>query len=1664
MLNSPKLLNALDYILSLAKSDSQKLKEVLEKETFDVLANLLKNLLPKSGKKKTKSSSKKKLKEDVQDNLKDNVKDIDEVKKKIFEIFKYLFIHSNINMKSSYVKNGIFKLIVMMLKSDDVPAILNSMEYLKNFFASLAHQKIMIKDGVLHQLLKKLKSKDDIIVSRVFDVLLYFEESLMSELVKSGILDLLLEILSNGSIPMKLRSMEVCKNLVSKYQDEIILSGITDVFSDLLRALIENYNEDLFYQILLFIDIFKTEKLSTFDLKIPNYILSINTNNIKHFELGLRIIEKMLFISGSDKVGILDALNIYYNSCDNREKNSLIFQLVLKLSKNDDLLSSIKESGFLEILIKNSIEGKDPKSIKELLDWIISIDISSGKITSIIHPHISKFIEIGKESAAFKESILELSFKLCDITFEHLDKSELIKQMSDIIEDNAYSKSVFLNMIILYERIIKIQSFLSSESKSNLIVSFIDILKHFHFSHEVDVMKRFFKCFFEFENWQSYLSLDTFSQIMRNISIESYHDEIMYMLKIYAKTTNESDGLRFLYIITNIHPSKDDFLTIIKHIPSYETVYTSKSSFRTLKNALEKGTTFNILITQIEYFYYLYELLMDHKEKLYDNGILEVLFALLNKWPYNDFNISLFKLLVNADVCVKKNLITDITTFLLSSTKLSTWIIINILEKIEDISYHFEPIIRNVIKLIELIPEEEKIFLKYLMTLFSPDQTKYKQYYTPDLFFSIVKAFFEAKEVEFIRFGIDLLKSYMESNELDNKTKNLDNLLIQLLFMITSPYIDFKEEIIEVIKLIPSKVFLSVPRFDMIQKIANLDARYFKDIGIFTDKLTIYNFMQISKLIGNRYHYFSFENFLNLSGFSLLASLILENEKFVVSIPTRENDVLGIFYNRNKRNGFLFFKSSSNLSIEHHPIENIDINVEENSISFGKYITVNTWNMEIFTNFNDTNIQNALSNYILDDMHLYSVTYSLKEFNTYKINVSEFSDPAYDGIKSDEIENHDKSSQIRHNGTIAIKGDLLQTISHLNTGISTKYLNQIVSRYLNYHCKMQLDYKWSLESSDSFSGISKYTPQCVLLIEENSIFAACFPSGKLHIGKHEVVDSFIISFKSPSHNEPVIIKQSKYNIPLRITKNELFLGEGTDLYINISDHGKSFSNLGFSMECPKGIKFMTDKAQSFLTGKRTGWKFKQILFCDMIPESTKDEPQNHDFDILSFMVYSLKYLPPKLQDDLISYMHEISNNNIPVRENWDTIIASSNIKDDVLIQKLSSLKKSSYNFQSTLATSNFKRHDFGGVQYIVKLHNISENSYVTNVLVRIRNQNVTSQNEYMMYLYASSKNIQDFDSDNTASQCIIDAYHETVSNYQSRLSEIDIKDESDPIFGDIIKHLYINEEKIKNTVRLIDEEAPIAANIIHFGMNEFVLSAPIHAKTLILYCPTFEDDLRVDIYPIACTVDSKALAPLPCSRSHLIREISPDIEVNTRRCVYARDFDENGVLYYIGTRNSVDWVNPLSNDAVDLKLSHNLFSNNMVKANVIGRNVRENTYWGGSSPQYFILNLKSYKLRVTDYTIRHGYSVNNSFVHNFTLEGSVDGIIWEVIHAKVVSPFSYAFQSHTYHINKVCPYYQYFKFTQKGNYAMTANAQIATGAPYLCIAGFELYGELIEIL
>jgi len=176
-------------------------------------------------------------------------------------------------------------------------------------------------------------------------------------------------------------------------------------------------------------------------------------------------------------------------------------------------------------------------------------------------------------------------------------------------------------------------------------------------------------------------------------------------------------------------------------------------------------------------------------------------------------------------------------------------------------------------------------------------------------------------------------------------------------------------------------------------------------------------------------------------------------------------------------------------------------------------------------------------------------------------------------------------------------------------------------------------------------------------------------------------------------------------------------------------------------------------------------------------------------------------------------------------------------------------------------------------------------------------------------------------------------------------------------------------------------------------------------------------------------------------------EVSGDI----LRFVYQEDFDQNGILYWLGTNGKTKpWSNPSHLKEVKLESSPLMRDSKDVSA-IVGREaVRCVTKPVDKS--WFQIDFLHRKIKPKHYMLRHYITWDSEAMRNWKFEGSNSGDKWDLLreHVKDESLCAKG-QSHTWELDTQ-EFYSMFRILQTGVNSNQHN--------YLALSGFEIYGEM----
>ncbi|XP_034475002.1 E3 ubiquitin-protein ligase Ufd4 [Drosophila innubila] len=187
-----------------------------------------------------------------------------------------------------------------------------------------------------------------------------------------------------------------------------------------------------------------------------------------------------------------------------------------------------------------------------------------------------------------------------------------------------------------------------------------------------------------------------------------------------------------------------------------------------------------------------------------------------------------------------------------------------------------------------------------------------------------------------------------------------------------------------------------------------------------------------------------------------------------------------------------------------------------------------------------------------------------------------------------------------------------------------------------------------------------------------------------------------------------------------------------------------------------------------------------------------------------------------------------------------------------------------------------------------------------------------------------------------------------------------------------------------------------------------------------------------------------------------LRELKPDITFT-----YGFDFDEEGLMYYIGSNGrTCEWVNPAQYGLVQITSSEGKTLPYGKLEDILSRDsVSLNCHTKDNKKAWFAIDLGVY-IVPTAYTLRHARGYGRSALRNWLLQASKDGINWVTLITHVddkslVEPGSTA----TWPI--ICASddakgYRHIRIQQNGR-----NASGQTH--YLSLSGFEIYGRVVGV-
>jgi hypothetical protein len=135
------------------------------------------------------------------------------------------------------------------------------------------------------------------------------------------------------------------------------------------------------------------------------------------------------------------------------------------------------------------------------------------------------------------------------------------------------------------------------------------------------------------------------------------------------------------------------------------------------------------------------------------------------------------------------------------------------------------------------------------------------------------------------------------------------------------------------------------------------------------------------------------------------------------------------------------------------------------------------------------------------------------------------------------------------------------------------------------------------------------------------------------------------------------------------------------------------------------------------------------------------------------------------------------------------------------------------------------------------------------------------------------------------------------------------------------------------------------------------------------------------------------------------------------RFVHATDFDQNGILYFLGSKEKTQiWTNPATAGYVTVSVvgQTNIYG---TLNDICGR-ANSNTWLGANKSSAFQIDFGAYRVQITDYTWKH-FTQTCCYPRYWNFECSNDGITWDIIQSHTEptnASLSQPNQTHTFNI------------------------------------------------
>lgn len=182
------------------------------------------------------------------------------------------------------------------------------------------------------------------------------------------------------------------------------------------------------------------------------------------------------------------------------------------------------------------------------------------------------------------------------------------------------------------------------------------------------------------------------------------------------------------------------------------------------------------------------------------------------------------------------------------------------------------------------------------------------------------------------------------------------------------------------------------------------------------------------------------------------------------------------------------------------------------------------------------------------------------------------------------------------------------------------------------------------------------------------------------------------------------------------------------------------------------------------------------------------------------------------------------------------------------------------------------------------------------------------------------------------------------------------------------------------------------------------------------------------------------------------KRLAPRITAGLR-FEYRKDFDENGILFWISTNACREpWVNPDMGGKIKVTASS---IEKGVPCELVSRSPTE--LWTKDVPaSWFMIDMgRNRRVIPNYYTLRHGGNYKADSLRTWDLQGSVDGGQWTLLRRHTSDKsLNGNFATRSWPVDPPSTPFRFFRILQTGHNSNNHN--------FLVISGFEIYGELYE--